>query len=205
MRRNVGGHTHGNTHRTVDQQVGEARRQNRRLLGATVVVVLEVDGFFVDIANHFQRQRSHLGFGVTRSSCRVVTGRAEVTLTESQWVAQRPGLNQTNKCVINCRVTVWVELTHDVTDDTSTLGECLVGAVATVIHRVDHTTVNGLEAVTNVGKCATHDHAHCVVEVGTLHLQLQVNLLDAVLSVFVSGDEVVVRCQGNAHPLHSSG
>ena len=41
----------------------------------------------------------------------------------------------------------------------------LVGAVAAVVHRVDHAAVHGLEAVAHVGQRAADDDAHRVVEV----------------------------------------
>jgi hypothetical protein len=75
---------------------------------------------------------------------------------------------------------VRVELTHDLADHARRFGEGAVRAVSAVVHRVDHATVHGLEAVAHVGQRTTDDHAHGVVEVGALHLELQVDLLDAI-------------------------
>ena len=107
-------------------------------MSAAVVVVLEINGFFVDVANHLHGQRSHAALGVTRGSGWVVAWGTEVTLTGYQRVAQVPVLNQTHEGVIDCAVTVRVELTHDVTDDARALAELLVWAVAAVIHRIEH-------------------------------------------------------------------
>ena len=144
MRWDVGGHTNGNTDRTVYQQVWEPGRQDGRLLGSTVVVVLEINGVLVDIANHFHSKRCHLALGVTRRSSWVVSRGSEVTLTRNQRVTQVPILNQTHQSVVNCAVTVRVELAHHITDNAGTLGELLVWAVATVIHRVKHAAVHRL-------------------------------------------------------------
>ena len=43
VRRHIGGHTHGDARRAVEQQVGQARRQNQRLLQRAVKVRPEVD------------------------------------------------------------------------------------------------------------------------------------------------------------------
>ena len=118
VRRNVRGHTHRNTGRTVDQQVREPRRQVHRLLVTPVVVVLEVDRVFFDVTHHLQGQWRHLAFGVTRSSRPVITSRTEVTLPVNERVAHGPRLNQTHQCVVDRGVTVWVVLTHHVTHNT---------------------------------------------------------------------------------------
>jgi hypothetical protein len=78
---------------------------------------------------------------------------------------------------------VWVVLTHNVADNTRTLAELLVWAVATVEHCVNNATVHRLHAVSNVWKCATNDNAHRVVEVTSLHLNLKVDLLNVVVAL----------------------
>ncbi len=59
--RDVGGHADRDAGGPVDQQVGVARRQDDRLLRATVVVGLEVDGLLVDVADHLQGERAPSG------------------------------------------------------------------------------------------------------------------------------------------------
>ena len=144
MRRDVGRHTNRDTNRSVDQKVWEARRQNGWLLGAAVVVVLEINGVFVDIANHLHRQGRHAALGVTRGSGRVISWGTEVTLARNQWVAKVPVLDEAYQSVIDRAVTVWVVLTHNISHDTGALGKLLVWAVSAVIHCVKHATVNWL-------------------------------------------------------------
>ncbi len=57
VRGNVGRHPDRDAPGTVDQQVREPAGQDRRLLGAAVVVGCEVDRVLVDIAQHLHRQR----------------------------------------------------------------------------------------------------------------------------------------------------
>ena len=52
VRRDAGGHADGDALGAVDQEVGEPRRQDDRLLVASVVVVLEVDAVLVDVPEH---------------------------------------------------------------------------------------------------------------------------------------------------------
>ena len=117
VRGDAGRHTDGDTFRTIHQDVGETRGKNGRFLVAAIVVVLEINAFFVDVADHFHGQRGHLTFGVTRCCGAQVAGGTEVTLTCDQGVAQRPGLHQARKCIVDRCVAVGVVVTHDVTDD----------------------------------------------------------------------------------------
>ena len=80
VRRNVGGHTDGDTGRTVAQQVRESCRKHGRLLCLAIVIRQEIDGVFVDVTNHFHGERSHTAFGVTHCRGRIVAGGAEVAL-----------------------------------------------------------------------------------------------------------------------------
>src|SRR5699024_3105697 len=66
VRGDVGGHAHRDPRRPVDQEVGDARGQDVRFLGAAVVVVPEIDGVLVDVADHLHGQRHHLALGVPR-------------------------------------------------------------------------------------------------------------------------------------------
>ena len=184
MRRNIGRHTHSNTRRTVDQQVRDARGQNGRLQGLAVVVGLEINGVFVDVTHHLKGNGSHLGLGVSRRCSTVVTGGAEVTLTQSQRVTHNPALNQTHQSVVDSAIAVGVELTHYVANHAGTLIEGSVRAVAAVVHRVDHAAVHGLEAVTHIRQGAANNNRHCVVQVGTLHFGLQVHLFNVTVVVY---------------------
>ena len=150
VRGNVGRHTHGDTRGAVNQQVRDARGQNGRLQGLAVIVGLEINGVFVDVTHHLKGNGSHLGLSVSRRCSTVVTGGAEVTLTQSQRVTHNPALNQTHQSVVDSAIAVGVELTHHVANHAGALIEGSVRAVAAVVHRVDDAAVHGLEAVTYV-------------------------------------------------------
>ena len=222
VRRDVGRHADRDAGRAVDQQVREPRRQDRRLLRAAVVVVLEVDGVLVDVPDHLHGQRRHLALGVPRGGRRVVARGAEVALAGHQRVPQRPVLHQADQGVVDRRVTVRVVLAHDVADDARALGELAVRAVAAVVHRVQHAAVHRLETVADVRQGAADDDGHGVVEVRPLHLQLQVDLVDAAVLDLVAGGlaqrgslrsvlalpgpcALSIRCRGSARPSRCAG
>ena len=179
VRRNVGGHTDGDTGRTVAQQVRESCRKHGRLLCLAIVVRQEIDGVFVDVANHFHGERSHTAFGVTHCRGRIVAGGAEVALAVDQRVAHRPRLCHTHQRVVDCGIAVRMVLTHHFADHAGALGVAAVGAVAAVVHRVDHTAMHRFHAVAHVRERTVHDHGHGVCQVGIAHFLLQILLLDA--------------------------
>ena len=181
VRRDVGRHADGDAGAAVDEQVGEPARQDRRLLRLAVVVVAEVDGLLVDVADHLHGQRRHPALGVPRRRRRVVARGAEVALAVDQRVAQRPVLHEADEGVVDRGVTVRVVLTHDLADDAAALVVAAVGAVAAVVHRVDHAAVHRLEPVAHVGQRAADDDRHRVVDVAALHLGVEVDRFGAVV------------------------
>ncbi len=202
VRRDVGGHADRDAGRAVDQQVRDARRQDRRLLRAAVVVGREVDGLLVDVAHHLHRDRRELALGVPHRGRAVVARRAEVALARDHRRAHDPRLRQAHEGVVDRGVAVRVVLTHDVTDDAAALVEAAVGAVAAVVHRVEHAAVHRLEAVAHVGQRTRDDDAHGVVDVRALHLVLQLDgsMRSAAIGVSVTGVSFVRVSRGRWLP-----
>jgi len=189
VRRDVGGHAHRDAGRAVDQQVREARRQDRRLQLLLVVVGLEIDGFLVDVGQHLVADPRQARFGVTHRRRAVAIDRTEVALAVDLHVAQRERLRHAHQRVVDRAVAVRVVFADDVTDDTRRLVIRLVGVRAKLLHRVEDAAMDRLEAVAGVGERAPHDHAHGVIEVALAHLVFQVDL-DDFLGGFCHSDSV---------------
>ncbi len=88
VRRNIGGHTHGDTRGAVDQQVGYARRQYIRNLFGAVIVRRKIDRFFFKIRQQLVSKSFHADFGVTHCSGSIAIHRTEIALTIDQWITQ---------------------------------------------------------------------------------------------------------------------
>ena len=116
--RNIGRHAHGNARGAVDQQVRNAAGQDQRFFFGAIVVGAEIDGFFVDVAQHFVRDFGQTDFRVTHGRCVVTIDRAEVTLAVHQHVTQRKVLRHAHNRVVDRAVAVRVVFTDHVTDDT---------------------------------------------------------------------------------------
>ena len=172
VRRNVRRHADGDALRAVDQQVREPRRQHRGLLELEGVVRFEVDGVLVDAGQHFVGQQRQTTLGVSGGGRRKV-GRAEVAVEVDQRLAQREGLRHAHERVVDRRVAVRVELTHDFTRDSGALHAGTVRPRTHVVHAVEDPAVDRLEAVARVGQGPRHDDRHRVVEEGAFHLLLE--------------------------------
>jgi len=173
VRRNVGRHAHRDPRRAVDQQIGNARRQDQRFLFRAVVVRTEVDGFLLDVLQQFVADARHAHLGVAHRRRAVAVDRTKVALAVDQHVAQGKILRHAHNGVVHRRVAVRVVFTDHVADDTGRFLVGLVPVVAELVHGEQHPPMHGLEAVPCVGQGPAHDHAHRVIEVGMPHLLFQ--------------------------------
>jgi len=170
MRRDVGGHAHGDAAGAVDQQVGKARRQHHRLALGVVVIVLEIDGLLVDVLEQLVGHLGEAHLGVAHGRRRIAVDRAEIALAVDERQAHGKLLRHAHQRVVDRLVAVGVIFTDDVADDARRLAVRLVPVIAVLLHRVEDAPMHGLEPVAHVGKRARHDHAHGVIEIGALHL-----------------------------------
>ena len=170
VRRDIGGHADGDAAGAVDQQIGKARRQHHRLVLVAVVIVLEVDGVFVDVVEQRHGGSGQAAFGVAHGRRRIAVDRAEIALPVDQHQAHGEILRHAHQRVVDRLVAVRVIFAHHVADHARRLDVFLVGRVALLVHRIEDAAVHRLQAVAHVGQRARHDHAHGVIEIAALHL-----------------------------------
>ena len=68
-----------------------------------------------------------------------------------------------------------VVIAENIADHAGAFEVPAVRSIATVIHRIQHAAVNGLESVGDVRERSANDDAHRVVEVRTLHFGLDLD------------------------------
>ena len=170
MGRDVGRHADGDAAGAIDQQVGEAGRQNVRLDRQFVVVGMEIDGVLVDIVEQAFRRLGQTRLGVAHRRRRVAVHRSEIALPVDQRQAHGEVLRHADHGVVDRAVAVRMVFTHHVTDDTRRFLVGLVAVVAAFLHRIKDAAMYRFQAVTNVGERAADDHAHRVIEIAAPHL-----------------------------------
>ncbi|GDY77665.1 hypothetical protein SAV31267_071500 [Streptomyces avermitilis] len=92
-------------------------------------------------------------------------------------------LREAHQGVVDRRVAVRVELTHDLADDAGALHIAAVGAQAHLVHLIDDPAVHRLEAVAGVRQGTGVDDRVRVLEEGALHLVDDVDVEDPLLEV----------------------
>ena len=175
VRRHVGRHADGDARRPVDQEVRYRGRQNRRFFRGLVVVGDEVDRLLLQVGHQVVGQPLEPRLRVAHRRRQVPVDRAEVPLAVHQGIAHVELLRQPDERVVDRGVPVRVEVAHHLADNLGALAVPAIARQSHVAHAVQHAPVRGLQAVADVGKRATDDHAHGVIHVRALHLVFDVD------------------------------
>ena len=179
--RHIGGHTHGNTVASVDEQVWHLGRHHAWLGKGVVEVVSHYDGVLLKVIHDVLAHLREAALGVTHGSWRVAIDRTEVTLSVDELVAHVPLLSHTHQSPVDRAVAVWVVLTKHLAHHAGTLLVGIVAGVANAEHTVEYSAMHRLEAVAHIGKRTCNDNGHGVVDVRRLHLLFDVDFKDPVL------------------------
>ncbi len=181
VRRDVGGHPHGDARGAVDQQVRHPRGQHQGLELLLVVVGDEGDGLLLDVGQQVAAYPRHAHLGVAHGRRRVAVHRAEVALPVGEHVAHAKGLGHAHQRVVQGGVPVGVEPAHGIPHDARRLLVGLVPVVLQDVHRVQDPSMHRLEAVADVGERARGDYAHGVVQERAFHLLFDVDRDDGLV------------------------
>ncbi|EKE17239.1 MAG: hypothetical protein ACD_10C00550G0001 [uncultured bacterium] len=165
VRRDIGRHADRNTGRTVDQQIGNARRHDQRLMLRAVVVRSEINCFLVEVFQQLVADLGHAHFGVPHRRGVVAIDRTEVALAIHQHVTQRKILRHADNGVIHRGIAVRVVLTDHIADDTGRFLVSFVPVVIQLVHREQNTAMYRLQAVTRIRQRPANDHAHRVIQI----------------------------------------
>jgi len=173
--RDAGGHADGDALAAVDEQVGEAGRENLGLDFAVVVVGAEIDGLLVDVLEQHRGDFGQPRLGVPHGRGRVGVDGAEVALAVDERIAHGEGLSHADEGVVDGAVAVRVVLAEHLADDLGALARGAVVGQPHFAHSVEDAPVDGLEAVADVGQSAADDDRHRVVEIRAAHLVFDVH------------------------------
>ena len=182
MRRDAGGHAHGDTGATVQEKERQLGRKDRWFLLGPVEVGGKINcviAYLIEKA--LMGDGSQPRFGVTHGCRWVIVHRSEVAMAIQEWMAAREGLNQAHQGVVDRLVTMGVILAQHVTHHAGAFAIGAVWGEPQFMHRKQDAALHGFETVTGIRKRPTHDHAHRVFEVGALHLLMQGDRLNALL------------------------
>ena len=182
---NVGGHTHGNTGRTVDEQSRQFGRQYRRFHQRTVVVGNHFNGVFIQIAQHFFGNALQAAFGITHSGGGIAVNGTEVALSVNKRLAQGEILHHAYQRIVNGSVAVRMIFTQHIAYHTGGFFVRFIVFQTHFVHGIQHAAVHGFKAVAHIGQGAPDDYAHRVVNVIRPHFPRNVALLNIAEQVHI--------------------
>ncbi len=165
VRRNVRRHTDGDTARAVHQKIRKACGQHAGFLAALVEVRVPVDRILVDVSQHFIGDLRHSRLGVPVGCRRIAVDGAEVSVPVDEHIAHGEVLRKSYQSIINRHVAVRVISAQHVADTGRRLFERLVARQPVLVHGVQDTAVDGLQAVAHVGQCAPDDDRHRIFDI----------------------------------------
>ena len=175
VRRDIGGHAHGDAVAAVHQESRNARGQNGGLGRAVVKVGDKVHRVLVNVGQQVAGNSRQAGFGVTVGRRRIAVHAAEVALSIHQRVAQAEVLRHAHQRVIHRAVAVGMILAQHFADHLGALDVLAVVQQTHVMHRVQNAAVHRFESVAHIGQSAANDDRHRIVEIRTLHLVFDVD------------------------------
>ena len=117
MRRDGGRHADRDALRAVGEQIGERRRQHRRLLHHAIVARAEIDGVFVDAVEQETRGFGEPRLGVAVGGGVIAVDVAEIALAVDQRIARGKILREPHQRIVDRLVAVRMEIAHHVADD----------------------------------------------------------------------------------------
>ena len=171
VRRDVGGHAHGDAGRAIEQQLGDPGGQHGRLLLGTVEVVGEINRFRLDVFQQAVGGKSlQPRFGVSHRRRRIVVDRAEIAVPIDQGHRHREALGHAHQSVVDSGVAMGVVLTQHFTHHTGAFAVRPVAGEPQLIHGIKDAPMHRLEAIAGVGQSPPDDHAHRVLQIGARHL-----------------------------------
>ena len=177
VRRDIGGHAHGDARGTVEQEVGHLGGQNRGLLKGIVVIGAEIDGVLVKVAQKFLGETREAHLGVAHGRGRIAVDGTEVALAVHQGVAHGKILGQAHERVIDRGITMGVIFTNDITHDARGFLVRPVIAVAQFVLGVHDAPMDGLQAVARVRDGAADDDRKRILQIGLAQFLFNIDAL----------------------------
>src|SRR5690606_1194043 len=114
VRRHIGGHTYGNTGRTVYHEIRNSGRHYGRFRKTVIKVILEIYSILIKVGKHFIRNLLQSCFGIPHCRRRVTVHGTEVTLTVYLRITQTPRLCHPYHRVIYGTVAMRVVFTQNI-------------------------------------------------------------------------------------------
>ena len=178
MRRNIGSHTDCNTGCPVHQHIGYARRKDQRLFERFVEVGPEFNRIFIEVRQKFFGYFMKPRLRVSHGCGSITIDRTEITLPVNKQVTHREILCHAGHGFVDCRVTMRMIFSKNFPHNAGRFFIRRIGTDAHILHGIQDPAMDRLEAIPGIWQGAGNDHAHCVIEISSAHLSVNVYLFN---------------------------
>lgn len=182
VRGHVGGHTDGDATCAIDKKVGECGRKDVRLQELVVVVRDEIDDVFIKPVGQREGSCVESRLCVSRGR-RSVVKRSEVSMSIDERYSQCPRLCEADEGIVDRGVTVGVEFSHDLTDNSCRLNMATVRPETHFRHLIKDASLHRFQPVAGIRKCPRIDNRVGIFKERSLHLGRDVNVFDPLSDV----------------------
>ena len=205
VRRDLGGHGHGNARGAVEQDHRQPRRQQLRLGGRAVVVGHELHRTLVDLVKQQAGVLCEPCLGVTHGSRTVPIARTEVALAIDQRVAQAEVLRHAHHRIVGGGIPMRVIFAQHVTHHPGRLDRLGGRPQPHLVHGKQDAPLHGFLAIAHIRQRSASDGGDGVVQIGPLGVAGQCQPVGA---LFLVKDDlgihsVSIRRPAAAGPLNS--
>ncbi len=208
VRRNIGGHAHGDAGGAIEQYVGQACRQQAGLLQGAVEIGHPFHGALAQLTEKHPGIGGEARLGVAHGGERLgIVGGAPVALAVDERVAVGELLGHEHHRLVAGGIAVRVELAQHVTHGTRRLLVLAGRRQPQLGHGIDDAPLHRLEAVADVRQGPVENDVHGIIQVGLLGELRQSDAFDAFGGVVFCGGHVAQApgaltssCSGAALP-----
>ena len=160
-----GRHSHGNTGRSIHEEVRDSCGKHHWFGFRAVVTRAERHRRLLDFGEHFVADAGQPALGVPHRSGTVAIERPEVARTVHQRIPERKGLRHPDERLVERRVAVGVKSCPSRRRDLRAFAMLHVRRQVLLPHRVQDAALNRFQAVADVWPRAGSDDRECVVEI----------------------------------------
>jgi protease I len=155
--RDVGRHAHGDSGRTVGQEIRKQAREDFGLFLLAVVGRVEIDSALVEPGHQPDRGLGQPRFGIAVGGGIIPVDVPEIALPFDQRIAQREILGEPDHCIVDRLVAVRMVLADHVADHAGRFLEGVGGVELQLPHRPQQAAVDRLQPVAQVGQRTRRD------------------------------------------------
>ena len=165
MRRDIGGHAHGDPAAAIGQKIGKGCGQNHGLGERAVVVFPEIHRIFRQAFQKRLGDNGHPRLCVSARGGIVAVDISKIALTIHQRIAHVEILRQAGHGIIDRRIAMGMIIAHHIAGNLRRFAKSAVGSQLQFAHCIKNAAVNRFQTISCIRQSAVHDRRKRIGEI----------------------------------------